>query len=110
MMVNPDTKLYKEMGGFISIGSIFPAEWDWLKFWNMTALISIILAVMNILPIPGLDGGHIVLLAYEAITGHAPSDKAMEWIERIGLFLIFGLMLLGFGNDIVRFVFPLFGL
>lgn len=106
----PSKKGAQSVGSFVTIGSIFPAEWDWLKFWNMTALISIILAVMNILPIPGLDGGHIVLLAYEAVTGHAPSDKAMEWIERIGLFLILGLMLLGFGNDFVRFVFPLFGL
>lgn len=106
----PSKKGAQSVGSFVTIGSIFPAEWDWLKFWNMTALISIILAVMNILPIPGLDGGHIVLLGYEAITGHAPSDKVMEWIERIGLFLILGLMLLGFGNDIVRFVFPLFGM
>lgn len=106
----PSKKGAQSVGSFVTIGSIFPAEWDWLKFWNMTALISIILAVMNILPIPGLDGGHIVLLGYEAITGHAPSDKAMEWIERIGLFLILALMLLGFGNDFVRFVFPLFGL
>ena len=106
----PSKKGAQSVGSFVTIGSIFPAQWDWLKFWNMTALISIILAVMNILPIPGLDGGHIVLLGYEAITGYAPSDKAMEWIERIGLFLILALMLLGFGNDFVRFVFPLFGL
>ena len=106
----PSKKGAQSVGSFVTIGSIFPAKWDWQQFWHLTALISIILAVMNVLPIPGLDGGHIVLLGYEAITGHAPSDKAMEWIERIGIVLILGLMLLGFGNDIVRFVFPLFGL
>lgn len=106
----PSEKGAQSVGSFVTIGSIFPSVWDWQQFWLLTAFISIILAVMNLLPIPGLDGGHIVLLAYEAITGHAPSDKAMEWIERIGLVLILGLMLLGFGNDIVRFIFPLFGL
>ncbi len=106
----PSKKGAQSVGSFVTIGSIFPSAWDWHQFWMLTALISIILAVMNVLPIPGLDGGHIVLLAYEAVTGRAPSDRAMEWIERIGLGLIVCLMLLGFGNDIVRFVFPLFGL
>jgi len=100
----------KSMGSFITIGSIFPSAWDWQQFWLLTAFISIILAVMNILPIPGLDGGHIVLLLYEGITGHQPSDKAMEWIERIGMFIIFGLMLLAFSNDIRNFILPIFGL
>ncbi len=106
----PSKKGAQSVGSFVTIGSIFPSAWDWEQFWRLTALISIILAVMNVLPIPGLDGGHIVLLGYEAVTGHVPSDRAMEWIERIGLGLIVCLMLLGFGNDIVRFVFPLFGL
>ncbi len=106
----PSKKGAQSVGSFVTIGSIFPSAWNWEQFWMLTALISIILAVMNVLPIPGLDGGHIVLLGYEAVTGHVPSDRAMEWIERIGLGLIVCLMLLGFGNDIVRFVFPLFGL
>ena len=100
----------KSMGSFITIGSIFPSVWDWQQFWMLTAFISIILAVMNILPIPGLDGGHIVLLFYEGITGHQPSDKAMEWIEKIGIGIIIALMLLAFSNDIRNFILPLFGL
>lgn len=95
----------KSVGSFITIGSIFPSTWDWNQFWMLTALISIILAVMNLLPIPGLDGGHIVILLYEAITGHQPSDKFMEWAEKIGLFLLLALMALAFGNDLTRFVF-----
>ncbi len=98
----------QSVGSFITIGSIFPATWDWERFWSLTALISIILAVMNILPIPGLDGGHVVILCYEAITGHEPSEKVMVWLEYIGLFLLIGLMLLAFGNDIVRWVLPHF--
>ncbi len=98
----------KSVGSFITIGNIFPSAWDWHQFWMLTALISIILAVMNILPIPGLDGGHIVLLFYEAITGHQPSDRAMEWIERIGIFILLALMLLAFSNDIRNFILPLF--
>ncbi len=98
----------KSVGSFITIGNIFPSAWDWHQFWILTAFISIILAVMNILPIPGLDGGHIVLLFYEAITGRQPGDRAMEWIERVGLFILVLLMLLAFSNDIRNFILPLF--
>lgn len=98
----------KSVGSFITIGSIFPAAWDWYQFWMLTAFISIILAVMNLLPIPGLDGGHIVILLYEAISGRQPSDKFMEWTERIGLFLLLALMVLAFSNDIRNFILPLF--
>ena len=100
----------KSVGSFITIGNIFPNAWDWHQFWMLTAFISIILAVMNILPIPGLDGGHIVLLFYEGITGRQPSDKAMEWIEKIGIGIIIALMLLALSNDVRNFIFPLFGL
>ena len=100
----------KSVGSFITIGNIFPSAWDWHQFWMLTAFISIILAVMNILPIPGLDGGHIMLLLYEGITGHQPSDKAMAWIEKIGLGILIALMLLAFSNDIRNFILPLFGL
>ena len=100
----------KSVGSFITIGNIFPDSWNWQQFWMLTAFISIILAVMNILPIPGLDGGHIVLLFYEGITGRQPSDKAMEWIEKIGLFIIIALMVLALSNDVRNFIFPLFGL
>jgi len=94
----------QSVGSFITIGSIFPDAWDWEQFWLLTAFISIILAVMNILPIPGLDGGHVVLLAYEAITGHELSEKAQSILEYIGLFILMGLMILAIGNDIFRFI------
>lgn len=95
----------QQVGSFLTIGSLFPSAWDWHSFWSMTAFISIILAVMNILPIPGLDGGHIVLLLYEGIVGRQPSPKVMDIIEKIGLFLLLGLMILAFSNDIIRFFF-----
>ncbi len=95
----------QQVGSFLTIGDLFPAEWDWLRFWNLTAFISVILAVMNILPIPGLDGGHIVLLLYEGIVGHQPSPRAMDIIEKIGLFLLMALMVLAFGNDIIKYFF-----
>ena len=100
----------KSVGSFVTIGNLFPSAWDWEQFWSLTALISIILAVMNILPIPGLDGGHIVILMYEAITGHEPSDKFMEWAEKVGIAVILMLMLLAFSNDARNFILPLFGL
>ena len=99
----------KSVGSFIAIGNVFPSTWDWQQFWLLTAFISIILAVMNILPIPGLDGGHIVFLLWEGITGKQPSDKAAEWFEKIGLGLLILLMLLAFSNDIRNFILPLFG-
>ncbi len=99
----------KSVGSFITIGNIFPSTWDWQQFWMLTAFISILLAVMNILPIPGLDGGHIALLLYEAATGRPLSDKAMEWIEKIGLTLLLLLMLLAVSNDVRQFILPLFG-
>ena len=95
----------KSVGSFITIGSIFPDSWDWLRFWNLTALISIILAVMNILPIPGLDGGHVVLLLWEAVTGKPLSEKAQTVAEYIGMGLLILLMVWAFGNDLMRFVF-----
>ena len=99
----------KSVGSFITIGNIFPSAWDWMQFWTLTAFISIILAVMNILPIPGLDGGHIMFLLWEGLTGKQPSDKAAEWFEKIGIGLLCLLMLLAFSNDIRNFILPLFG-
>ena len=92
----------KQLGGFIAIGNIFPATWDWLAFWSMTAFLSIILAFMNILPIPALDGGHVLFLLYEIITGRKPSDKFLEHAQIVGMVLLIGLLLLANGNDIVR--------
>lgn len=102
MIVNPDTKGYKEIGGFIAIGSIFPEEWSWLSFWSLTAFISVVLAIMNLLPIPGLDGGHALITLCEMITRRKPSDKFLEVLQYIGLGLLLLLMIYANGSDIVR--------
>ena len=102
LIFQPKTKMYEELGGFISIGSIFPSEWNWLQFWTMTAFLSIILGVMNILPIPGLDGGHALFTLWEIITGRKPSDKFLEIMQYIGLAILFVLLVYANGNDIVR--------
>ena len=95
----------KSVGMFASIGSLFPAEWDWHEFWLMTAFLSIILAFMNILPIPALDGGHALFLIAEMITGKQPSDKFMERAQMVGMLIILGLFVLAMYNDLTRFVF-----
>lgn len=100
MMVNPDTKLYKEVGGFISIGSIFPEQWNWLVFWNITALLSVMLAVMNLLPIPVLDGGHVLFALYEIITRRKPGERFMEIAQTIGFALLLLLLIYANGNDL----------
>lgn len=94
----------KSVGSFGTIGSIFPSSWNWVGFWNITAFISIILAVMNLLPIPALDGGHVLFLLYEIITRRKPSLKFMEVAQMVGMGLIIALMVLAIGNDIFRFV------
>ena len=102
LIFNPKTKAYESVGGFISIGKIFPDTWIWSLFWRMTAFLSVALAVMNILPIPALDGGHILFLFFEIITRRKPSDKFMEVAETVGLILVLGLVILANGNDIIR--------
>ena len=102
LIFSPKTKAYESVGGFISIGKIFPETWIWSLFWRMTAFLSIALAVMNILPIPALDGGHILFLLVEIITRRKPSDKFMEVAETVGLILVLGLVILANGNDIIR--------
>jgi len=102
IIFKPKTKAYESVGGFISIGKIFPDTWVWSMFWRLTAFLSIALAVMNILPIPALDGGHILFLLVEIITGRKPSDKFMEIAEYIGLALVFALMIFANGNDIIK--------
>ncbi len=99
------TKGATQVGGFGAIGSLFPSTWDWLSFWQTTALISIILAFMNVLPIPALDGGHVMFLLFEMITGRKPSDKFMEYAQMIGFFLLIALVLFANGNDIYRWLF-----
>jgi len=100
LIFSPKTEAYKSVGSFIAIGKIFPAAWDWFKFWTLSALFSVMLGVLNLLPIPGLDGGHILFLIVEMITGKTPSDKFLQVAETIGLILLGALMLLAFGNDI----------
>ena len=102
LIVKPDTGLYKHVGGFIAIGNIFPSEWDWHQFWSMTAFLSIILAVMNIIPIPGLDGGHMIFTFWEMITGRKVSEKVLEVAQYIGMALILALVLFANGNDIYK--------
>lgn len=93
------------LGGFGTVGSLFPAEWDWHSFWMKTAFLSIILAFMNILPIPALDGGHVMFLLYEVIARRKPSDKFLEYAQVTGMFLLFALLIYANGNDIFRFFF-----
>ena len=95
----------KSVGGFGTIGSIFPSVWDWHRFWEMTAFLSIILAFMNILPIPALDGGHVLFLLYEIIARRKPSDKFMERAQMVGMILLFGLLIWANFNDVLRFLF-----
>ncbi len=95
----------KQLGGFGTIGSIFPATWDWHQFWYMTAFLSIILAFMNILPIPALDGGHVLFLLYEIIARRKPSDKFMEHAQMVGMGLLILLLLWANFNDVLRFLF-----
>jgi regulator of sigma E protease len=99
LIFQPETGAYKGVGGFKSMGSIFPATWDWERFWNITAFFSVILAFMNMLPIPALDGGHVVFTLGEMITGRKPSQKFLEVAQVIGMVLLLGLMLYANGND-----------
>lgn len=99
-ILNPSTGAYKGIGGFKSMGSIFPKyEWNWEIFWNITAFFSIVLAFMNLLPIPALDGGHVIFTLYEMITGRKPSEKFLEYAQIVGMVLLFGLLIYANGND-----------
>ena len=102
LIFSPETKAYQSLGGFITIGNIFPGTWDWYAFWNLTAFLSIILAIMNILPIPALDGGHVMFLFYEIITGRKPGDKFMEYAQIVGMVLLLSLLVFANGNDIFK--------
>ncbi len=104
LVATPSTEAYKSVGSFIAIGQIFPSTWDWYSFINIIALLSIMLGVMNLLPIPALDGGHMVFTIYEMFTGRKPGDKFMYVMQLIGMLLIFALMFLAFGNDIARLI------
>lgn len=102
---NPSTGAYKGVGGFAAIFNIFPTSWSWEAFWSITALLSIMLGVMNLLPIPALDGGHVMFLLYEIISGRKPSDKFLEKAQMVGFVLLIGLLLFANGNDIYKAIF-----
>lgn len=102
---NPSTGAYKGVGGFKAIFDIFPKSWSWEIFWNITALLSIMLGVMNLLPIPALDGGHVMFLLYEMISGRKPSDKFMEYAQMVGFVLLISLLVFANGNDIYKAIF-----
>lgn len=102
LIFSPKTKAYESLGGFIAIGNIFPGMWNWYSFWSMTAFLSIILGVMNLLPIPALDGGHVMFLLFEMITGRKPGDKFMEYAQIVGMVLLLSLVIYANGNDIFK--------
>jgi regulator of sigma E protease len=95
-------KAYESVGGFITIGNIFPSTWDWGAFWSLTAFLSIMLAILNVLPIPALDGGHVMFLLYEIIFRRKPSDKFMEYAQIVGMVILFGLLIFANGQDIMK--------
>ena len=101
----PSTGAYKGVGGFKAIYDIFPSFWSWQAFWGITAFLSIMLGVLNLLPIPALDGGHVMFLLYEIISGKKPGDKFMEYAQMVGFFILIALVLFANGNDIYKAIF-----
>jgi regulator of sigma E protease len=99
---NPETGAYKGVGGFKAIFDIFPKTWSWEVFWSITAILSIMLGVMNLLPIPALDGGHVVFLLYELVSGKKPSDKFLENAQMVGFVMLITLLVFANGNDIYK--------
>lgn len=102
IIATPSTGAYKGVGSFISIAKIFPSTWNWEIFWKITAFLSIMLGVLNLLPIPALDGGHAMFLIYELVVGKKPSDKFMEYAQVVGFIFLISLFVFAFGNDIYR--------
>ncbi len=105
LIFNSETEAYKSVGSFITIGNLYPAIWDWQSFWSLTAFISIVLGVVNLLPIPALDGGHVVFVLWEMITGNKPSEKFLEYAQLVGFVLLILLMVFALRNDLVKYVF-----
>lgn len=105
LIFSPSTGAYKGVGGFKAIFDVFPDTWSWESFWNITAFLSIMLAVLNLLPIPALDGGHVMFLLYEMISGRKPGDKFMEYAQTVGFFILIALVLFANGNDIFKALF-----
>jgi len=105
LIFTPSTGAYKGVGGFKAIFDIFPDTWSWQAFWNITAFLSIMLGVLNLLPIPALDGGHVMFLLYEMVSGKKPGDKFMEYAQMVGFFILIALVLFANGNDIFKAIF-----
>jgi regulator of sigma E protease len=105
LIFSPSTGAYKGVGGFKAIFDIFPDTWSWPDFWNLTAFLSIMLGVLNLLPIPALDGGHVMFLLYEMVSGRKPSDKFLEYAQMVGFFILIALVLFANGNDIFKAIF-----
>jgi len=105
LIFSPSTGAYKGVGGFKAIFDIFPDTWSWEAFWGITAFLSIMLGVLNLLPIPALDGGHVMFLLYEMVSGRKPSDKFMEYAQTAGFFILIGLVLFANGNDVFKAIF-----
>jgi len=105
LIFSPSTGAYKGVGGFKAIFDIFPDTWSWQAFWNITAFLSIMLGVLNLLPIPALDGGHVMFLLYELVSGRKPSDKFMEYAQTAGFFILIALVLFANGNDVFKAIF-----
>ena len=104
IMLIPETGAYKHLGGFGAIGGLFSKKWDWHHFWSMTAFLSIILAFMNVLPIPALDGGHVMFLLYEMVAGKPAPQKVMEYAQAVGMIILLTLVVYANGMDIIRWI------
>ena len=102
LILSPSTGAYKGLGGFGTIGSLFPGKWHWQSFWEMTAFLSLMLAFMNVLPIPALDGGHVVFLLYEMLVGKPAPEKVMEYAQMVGMLLLLSLLVYANGNDLLK--------
>ena len=109
LIFNFKTGAHKGIGGFAAIGKLFPPSWDWHSFWEITAFLSLMLAFLNILPIPALDGGHVAFLLFEMVTGRKPGEKFLEYAQIIGMLLLLSLLVYANGNDIYRWFLSLKG-